>query len=94
MDRKHPSVIYITPSKMESVEPDANNYYRFATTFLSSIGKQEVQTSDGVINLAEEHEGPKLNHNDNILVVARCIEKGRFEGTIRKVNKLAALRFR
>ena len=69
-------VIYITPSEMDSVKPDANNYYRFATTFLTfltDIGPQDIQTSHGVITLNEEYTGQKLSHNDSIMVLARCI---------------------
>ena len=57
-------------------KPDANNYYRFATTFLTfltDIGPQDIQTSHGVITLNEEYTGHKLSHNDSIMVLARCI---------------------
>jgi hypothetical protein len=47
-----------------------------------------------VIALPEKYVGPKIFHNDKLLVLARQVQRGRFEGTIRKINPSTAYRFK
>ena len=50
-----------------------------------------MQTSDGVVALYSEYSGPKLLHNDKVMIVARCVQKGRFEGHIKKIDPTTIL---
>ena len=50
-----------------------------------------MQTSDGVVSLDSEYSGPKLSHNDKLMIVARCVQKGRFEGHIKKIDPTTIL---
>ena len=81
-------------AKVEAVKPDANVFLRFATLYLSFITDEEMQTNEGVVLLPTAYHGPKLVHNDHIMVLARCLEKGRFEGQVTKVNLMAHNRYK
>ena len=79
------------------IDPDApvfNGLLRFPSQYLSEISPEELQTTHGPILLSTPYTGPKLVHNDPIMVLARIVQKGRFEGTVTKVTKKAIARFK
>ena len=39
-----------------------------------------------MVTLDSEYSGPKLTHDDMVMIVARCVQKGRFEGHIKKID--------
>jgi hypothetical protein len=74
-------------------KPDANCFLRFPTVYLSAISEDQLQTTDGVVLLSRPYQGPKLAHHDRLMVLARCIQQGRFEGTVLRVSQQTAARF-
>ena len=49
---------YIT--HLRFAKPDANQFIRLQTVYLSQISESQLQTSDGIINLTLPYQGPKL----------------------------------